>query len=84
MTPALLLVLGLAAGTLGVVAMSNSSNISAFVSGSEARDVSEMGADRIIATWSEPENRQLLVAGSTSPGTWSTSNPALQSPCVST
>jgi hypothetical protein len=84
MTPALLLVLGVAAGTLGVVAMSNSSNLAAFVSGSEARDVSEMGADRIIATWSEPENRQLLVAGSTSPGTWSTSNPALQSPCVST
>lgn len=84
MTPALLLVLGVLAGTLGVVAMSNSSNLAAFVSGAEARDVSEMGADRIIATWSEPENRQLLVAGSTSPATWSTSNPKLQSPCVST
>jgi len=84
MTPALLLVLGVTAGTLGVVAISNSSNIAAFVSGPEARDVSEMGADRIIAIWSEPENRQLLVAGSTSPSTWSTTNTALQSPCVST
>jgi hypothetical protein len=84
MTPTLLLVLGVLAGTLGVVAMSNSSNLAAFVSGAEARDVSEMGADRIIATWSEPENRQLLVAGSTPPDTWSTSNPKLQSPCVST
>ena len=84
MTQALLLVLGVLAGTLGVVAMSNASNLAAFVSGAEARDVSEMGADRIIATWSEPENRQLLVAGSTPPATWSTSNPKLQSPCVST
>ena len=84
LTPAVLLVLGLVVGGLGVVALSNWSNLSALLPGTDAREIADMGADRIIAYWSDnAQNRQLLVAGSTAPSTWSTTNTALQSPCVS-
>lgn len=84
LTPAVLLVLGLVVGGLGVVALSNWSSLSALLPGTDAREIADMGADRIIAYWSDnAQNRQLLVAGSTAPSTWSTTNTALQSPCVS-
>jgi hypothetical protein len=84
LTPAILLVLGLVVGGLGVVALSNWSSLSALLPGTDAREIADMGADRIIAYWSDnAQNRQLLVAGSTAPSTWSTTNTALQSPCVS-
>ena len=88
LTPAVLLVLGLVVGGLGVVALSNWSNLSALLPGTDAREIADMGADRIIAYWSDnAQNRQLLVAGSTAPSTWSTAgNPdtnPLRSPCVS-
>jgi hypothetical protein len=83
-TPAVLLVMGLVVGGLGVVALSNWSSLSALLPGTDAREIADMGADRIIAYWSDnAQNRQLLVAGSTAPSTWSTTNTALQSPCVS-
>jgi hypothetical protein len=84
MLAGLLVIAALLVGTLGLVALVNRSKLGAFFSG-EARDaqqVAEAGADQIIATFNQPENRQLLVAGSTPPSQWSTSNPALQSPCV--
>jgi len=84
MVAGLLVIASLLVGTLGLVALVNGSKLGAFFSG-EARDaqqVAEAGADQIIATFNQPENRQLLVAGSTPPSQWSTSNPALQSPCV--
>ena len=85
MVAGILVILALVVGTLGVVAMVNGANLGALGSG-EARDsqqVAEAGADQIIATFNQPENRQLLVAGSTPPNTWSTTNAALQSPCLS-
>ncbi|MEI6830854.1 MAG: hypothetical protein WCK64_13545 [Synechococcaceae cyanobacterium ELA445] len=85
MLAGILVILALVVGTLGVVAIVNGANLGTFGSG-EARDsqqVAEAGADQIIATFNQPENRQLLVAGSTAPNTWSTSNAALQSPCLS-
>lgn len=85
LTPAVLLVMGLMVGGLGAVALSNWSSLSALLTDTDAREIADMGADRIIANWSDnAQNRQLLVAGSTAPSTWSTTNPALQSPCVST
>lgn len=85
MIAGILVILALVVGTLGVVAIVNGANLGIFGSG-EARDsqqVAEAGADQIIATFNQPENRQLLVAGSTAPNKWSTSNTALQSPCLS-
>jgi hypothetical protein len=76
MVAGILVILALLVGTLGVVAIVNGSNLASFGS-SEARDsqqVAEAGADQIIATFNQPENRQLLVAGSTAPNTWSTTN----------
>lgn len=81
----ILVILALIVGTLGVVAIVNGANLGIFGSG-EARDsqqVAEAGADQIIATFNQPENRQLLVAGSTPPNKWSTTNTDLQSPCIS-
>jgi hypothetical protein len=86
MVAGILVILALVVGTLGVVAIVNGANLGIFGSG-EARDsqqVAEAGADQIISTFNQPENRQLLVAGSTPPNQWSTTNTALQSPCVST
>lgn len=84
LVPAVLLVLALVVGGLGVAAFSNWSSLSALISGDKPRDTAEFGADKIIAYWSDnPQNRQLLVAGSTPPSNWSTTNTALQSPCVS-
>jgi hypothetical protein len=84
LTPAILLVMGLVVGSLGVVAISNWSSLSALVAGMKPRDAAEMGADKIIAYWSDnPQNRQLLVAGTTPPSAWTTTNANLQSPCVS-
>ncbi len=85
MVAGILVILALLVGTLGVVAIVNGSNLGTFGSG-EARDsqqVAEAGADQIITTFNQPENRQLLVAGSTPPSQWSTTNEALRSPCVS-
>jgi hypothetical protein len=88
LVPAVLLVLGLVVGGLGVVAFSNWSSLSALVTGDKPSDAAEFGADKIIAYWSDnPQNRQLLVAGSTPPSTWTTTgdpnlNP-LRSPCES-
>ena len=85
MVAGILVILSLLVGTMGLLALVHGSKLAAFFSG-EARDgqqVAEAGADQIIATFNQPENRQLLVAGSTPPNEWSTSNPALQSPCVS-
>ena len=85
MVAGILVILALLVGTLGVVAIVSGSNLASFGSG-ESRDsqqVAEAGADQIIATFNQPENRQLLVAGSTAPSTWSTTNMALQSPCLS-
>jgi len=76
MIAGILVILALIVGTLGVVAIVNGANLGIFGSG-EARDsqqVAEAGADQIIATFNQPENRQLLVAGSTAPNTWSTTN----------
>lgn len=81
----ILVILALIVGTLGVVAIVNGANLGIFGSG-QARDsqqVAEAGADQIIATFNQPENRQLLVAGSTPPNKWSTTNTDLQSPCLS-
>ena len=84
MVAGILVILSLLVGTMGLLALVHGSKLAAFFSG-QARDgqsVAEAGADQIIATFNQPENRQLLVAGSTPPSQWSTSNPALQSPCV--
>ncbi|WP_255146309.1 hypothetical protein [Synechococcus sp. ATX 2A4] len=82
----ILVVLALLVGSLGLVAVVTGSNLASFGSGEsrDAQQVAEAGADQIIATFNQPENRQLLVAGSTPPNQWSTTNAALQSPCVST
>ncbi len=86
MVAGLLVILALLVGSLGLVAMVNGSNLASFGSGEsrDAQQVAEAGADQIIATFNQPENRQLLVAGSTPPNQWSTTNAALQSPCIST
>lgn len=86
MVAGILVILALLVGSLGLVAMVNGSNLASFGSGEsrDAQQVAEAGADQIIATFNQPENRQLLVAGSTPPNQWSTTNAALQSPCIST
>lgn len=85
MVAGMLVILALLVGTLGLVAIVNGSNLAALGSGEtrDAQQVAEAGADQIISTFNQPENRQLLVAGSTPPNQWSTTNTALQSPCVS-
>jgi hypothetical protein len=85
MLAGVLVILSLLVGTLGLVAIVNGTDLAAFFSG-DARDsqaVAEAGANLIIATLNEPENRQLLVAGSTPPSAWSTTNLDLRSPCQS-
>lgn len=86
MLAGVLVILALLVGTLGLVAIVNGSNLASLGSGEgrDAQQVAEAGADQIIATFNQPENRQLLVAGSTPPNQWSTTNMDLQSPCVST
>ncbi len=86
MVAGVLMILALVVGTLGLVAIVNGSNLASLGSGEsrDAQQVAEAGADQIIATFNQPENRQLLVAGSTPPNQWSTTNMDLQSPCVST
>jgi hypothetical protein len=86
MVAGMLVILALMVGTLGLVAIVNGSNQASLGSGEsrDAQQVAEAGADQIIATFNQPENRQLLVAGSTAPNQWSTTNADLQSPCVST
>ncbi|MEA5391427.1 hypothetical protein VB738_09165 [Cyanobium gracile UHCC 0139] len=86
MVAGMLVLLALLVGTLGLVAIVNGSNLASLGSGEsrDAQQVAEAGADQIIATFNQPENRQLLVAGSTPPNQWSTTNMDLQSPCVST
>jgi len=81
-----LVILALLVGSLGLVAVVTGSNLASFGSGEsrDAQQVAEAGANQIIATFNQPQNRQLLVAGSTPPNQWSTTNAALQSPCVST
>ena len=85
MVAGMLVILALLVGTLGLVAIVTGGNLAAFFSG-EARDsdqIAEAGADLIINTFNQPENRKLLVAGSIPPNGWSTSNQNLQSPCLS-
>ncbi|MCP9861076.1 MULTISPECIES: hypothetical protein [unclassified Cyanobium] len=86
MVAGVLVILALLVGTLGLVAIVNGSNQASLGSGEsrDAQQVAEAGADQIIATFNQPENRQLLVAGSTPPDQWSTTNMNLRSPCVST
>ncbi len=86
MLAGVLVILALLVGTLGLVAIVNGSNLASLGSGEsrDAQQVAEAGADQIIATFNQPENRQLLVAGSTPPNQWSTTNMDLRSPCVST
>jgi hypothetical protein len=86
MAPVLLVLLALAVSSLGVVAVSNWSSLSSIASGdgADAQQVAEAGADQIIATFNQPENRQLLVADGTAPARWSISNADLRSPCIST
>ena len=85
MMAGMLVILALLVGTLGLVAIVNGGNLAAFFSGqaSESDQVAEAGADLIINTFNQPQNRKLLVAGSTPPKGWSTSNQNLQSPCLS-
>lgn len=86
MIPGILVILALLVGTIGLVAIVSGSNLASLFSG-QARDsmgVAEAGADQIIATFNQAENRKLLVAGSTTPSSWSTTNDALRSPCLST
>lgn len=85
MVAGILVALGLLVGTIGVVAVVNGSKLASLSSGegTDTQRVAEAGAEKIIATFNQPENRQLLVAGSTPPNQWSTSNKALQSSCVS-
>lgn len=86
MIPGILVILALLVGTIGLVAIVSGSNLASLFSG-QARDsmgVAEAGADQIIATFNQAENRKLLVAGSTSPSAWSTTNDSLRSPCIST
>lgn len=84
MVAGILVVLALLVGTLGVVAVVNGSKLASLSSGegTDTQRVAEAGADQIIATFNQPENRQLLVAGSTPPNQCTT-NTSLQSPCVS-
>lgn len=86
MVAGMLVVLALLVGSLGLVAVVTGSNLASLGSGEsrDAQQVAEAGADQIIATFNQPENRQLLVAGSTPPNQWTTTNAALQSPCIST
>jgi hypothetical protein len=86
MVAGILVVLALLVGTLGVVAVVNGSKLASLSSGegTDTQAVAETGADQIIATFNQPENRQLLVAGSTPPNQWSTTNESLQSPCLDT
>ena len=85
MMAGMLVILALLVGTLGLVAIVNGGNLATFFSGqaSESDQVAEAGADLIINTFNQPQNRKLLVAGSTPPKGWSTSNQNLQSPCLS-
>lgn len=86
MVAGMLVILALLVGSLGLVAVVSGSNLASLGSGEsrDAQQVAEAGADQIIATFNQPENRQLLVAGSTPPNQWTTTNAALQSPCIST
>jgi hypothetical protein len=86
MVAGMLVILALLVGSLGLVAVVTGSNLASLGSGEsrDAQQVAEAGADQIIATFNQPENRQLLVAGSTPPNQWTTTNEALQSPCIST
>jgi hypothetical protein len=64
MVAGILVILSLLVGTMGLLALVHGSKLAAFFSG-QARDgqsVAEAGADQIIATFNQPENRQLLVA----------------------
>jgi hypothetical protein len=81
----MLVILALLVSTLGLVAIVNGANLAAFFSGGalDSQQVAEAGADLIIATFNRPENRKLLVAGSTPISDWSTTNDDLQSPCLS-
>lgn len=85
MVAGMLVILALLVGSLGLVAVVTGSNLASLGSGEsrDAQQVAEAGADQIIATFNQPENRQLLVAGSTPPNQWTTTNAALQSPCIS-
>jgi hypothetical protein len=48
----------------------------------QARGAAAEGADLMISTWNQPQNRRLLVSGA-DPATWTRDN-ALRSPCFNT
>ena len=85
MVAGILVVASLLVGTLGMLALVNGTKLGALFSSEyrDAQSVADSGASRIINTFNQPQNRQLLVAGSTPPSQWSTSNQDLQSPCLS-
>ncbi len=84
MVAAILVLLGLVAGSVALANLSASGLLATRGEGSskDARAVAEAGLASIIATLNQPENRKMLVSG-TAMNSWATATgDTLQSPCV--
>ena len=82
----ILVILILEFGTVGLAALVSGNLMGAREQGfnSDARSVAEAGIEQIIATWNQPRNRKLLVAGRAMNSWNQVPAGTLQSPCVST
>lgn len=84
MLAAILVLLGLVAGTVALANLSAAGLLASRGEGSskDARSVAEAGLAQIIGTLNQPENRKMLVSG-TAMNSWATATgDTLQSPCV--
>ena len=84
MVVAILVLLGLVAGTVALANLSAAGLLASRGEGSskDARSVAEAGLANIIATMNQPENRKMLVSGTAMDSWTRATGDTLQSPCV--